>query len=373
MFRVLFLMVFMLSIAGCSLLDVKIESQTTPLTQSELKTRLTTREYADLFFNEIEQTADELSSKAPNNNDSYQASILLWKIKAFEGVQASAFQVIPGASMIDTWAFTAQMHAYLLRHHKDMSVVTDVATRLVSEIEDIARESLGDSLFASSKSFIDGHANHYSVENKLTYRPAYRDWLSSRDVSHESVNQTLGTMPEALGDVSDRLVVVTRNTPKLITWKTQLLALQQGISGEQLRSVLMSVQDTSELMKNFLVDNPEYTEKFVKQVVSEATPLVEVIDDNLLNYLSIISSERQAIELMIVRERMELGSIIESERKALHQSLDEIIASTVVLVMIEIKKLIKESVILFSLFMFVVFFAPLSLGYVLGKRAKIRG
>ncbi|GAL02337.1 methyl-accepting chemotaxis protein [Photobacterium aphoticum] len=37
-------------LSGCSLLEVKIESQTVPLTQQELNMRLMTREYAQQFL-----------------------------------------------------------------------------------------------------------------------------------------------------------------------------------------------------------------------------------------------------------------------------------------------------------------------------------
>lgn len=62
----------LMSLSGCSLLEVKLDSQVTPLTQQELNTRLHTREYALQFFTQVEQTADTLKSRYPATDTLHQ-------------------------------------------------------------------------------------------------------------------------------------------------------------------------------------------------------------------------------------------------------------------------------------------------------------
>ncbi|MEZ9331124.1 chemotaxis protein, partial [Vibrio breoganii] len=60
-------MVLVLSIvlSGCSLLEVKLDSQTTPPTQQELNARIMTREYAKMFFTRVEDSADLIAQSYP--------------------------------------------------------------------------------------------------------------------------------------------------------------------------------------------------------------------------------------------------------------------------------------------------------------------
>ncbi|GAK86544.1 methyl-accepting chemotaxis protein [Vibrio ponticus] len=80
----LFAVVIALSLSGCSLLAVKIDSQTTPLTQQELNMRILTREYAQQFFAQVEQAADVLHDQYDARDQVHQSYVLLWKINAEE-------------------------------------------------------------------------------------------------------------------------------------------------------------------------------------------------------------------------------------------------------------------------------------------------
>lgn len=87
-------MVLMLSIvlSGCSLLEVKLDSQTTPLTQQELNARIMTREYAKMFFTRVEDSADLIAQSYPADDTLHQSYVLLWKIHAEQGLQQAAYQ-----------------------------------------------------------------------------------------------------------------------------------------------------------------------------------------------------------------------------------------------------------------------------------------
>lgn len=71
-----------MTISGCSLLSVKIDSQTVPLTKQELNMRILTREYALQYFAQVEQAADSLEAKYDPNDQINQSYLLLWKINA---------------------------------------------------------------------------------------------------------------------------------------------------------------------------------------------------------------------------------------------------------------------------------------------------
>ena len=97
---------------GCSLLELKIESQSVPLTTAELNTRILTREYSKHFFSEVESAADQISAAYPKDDTLHQSYVLLWKIHAEEGLQRAAYQVSPKIALIDTWVLAAQMEQF---------------------------------------------------------------------------------------------------------------------------------------------------------------------------------------------------------------------------------------------------------------------
>ncbi|WP_282066172.1 chemotaxis protein [Vibrio rotiferianus] len=364
-------------LSGCSLLEVKIESQTVPLTKQELNMRIMTREYAQQFFAQVEQAADVLHERYESTDKVNQSYILLWKINAEEGLQAAAYQVSPMAALIDTWVFSHQMNQFYSAGAGKGLFATDEATQvsahLSKEVDKLAQSLLKKDVYVKTKVFVADFVEKYPFTDLSMIRtPAYRAWLAANQISEEEAVTTLGTMPEAIGDVSDRLSLVSEQTPKIMTWKAQLLALNSSASIEQVNAALNSLKVTSESLKDFIDNNPEYMRNLAEQMALKLQPLVEDIDQKTEERLSQLSEERQALELMVARERQEIAQIITNEREKFAQDLDHVSQEVVNLAMDKLIELVKSTIIYFILFILVIFFAPLVLGYALGKRSAVR-
>ncbi|MHA2706057.1 chemotaxis protein [Vibrio owensii] len=366
-----------LSLSGCSLLEVKIDSQTVPLTKQELNMRIMTREYAQQFFAQVEQAADVLQENYEPSDKVNQSYILLWKINAEEGLQAAAYQVSPMAALIDTWVFTHQMNQFYSEGEgKDLFATGEakkVSEHLAKEVDKLAKSLLKKDVYEKTQVFVADFVEKYPFADLSMIRtPAYRAWLQANQISEEEAVTTLGTMPEAIGDVSDRLSLVSEQTPKIMTWKAQLLALNSSASIEQVNAALNSLKVTSESLKDFIDNNPEYMRNLAEQMAVQLQPLVEDIDQKTEERLSQLSDERQALELMVARERQEIAQIITNEREKFAQDLDHVSQEVVNLAMDKLIELVKSTIIYFILFILVIFFAPLVLGYALGKRSAVR-
>ncbi|NOH49825.1 chemotaxis protein [Vibrio rotiferianus] len=364
-------------LSGCSLLEVKIESQTVPLTKQELNMRIMTREYAQQFFAQVEQAADVLHGRYESTDKVNQSYILLWKINAEEGLQAAAYQVSPMAALIDTWVFSHQMNQFYSAGAGKGLFATDEATQvsahLAKEVDKLAQSLLKKDVYVKTKVFVADFVEKYQFTDLSMIRtPAYRAWLAVNKISEEEAVTTLGTMPEAIGDVSDRLSLVSEQTPKIMTWKAQLLALNSSASIEQVNAALNSLKVTSESLKDFIDNNPEYMRNLAEQMALKLQPLVEDIDQKTEERLSQLSEERQALELMVARERQEIAQIITNEREKFAQDLDHVSQEVVNLAMDKLIELVKSTIIYFILFILLIFFAPLVLGYALGKRSAVR-
>ncbi|EIY6179365.1 chemotaxis protein [Vibrio parahaemolyticus] len=365
------------TLSGCSLLEVKIDSQTVPLTKQELNMRILTREYALQFFAQVEQAADVLQEQYDPNDKVNQSYVLLWKINAEEGLQAAAYQVSPMAALIDTWVFTHQMNQFYATGAGRDIFATDeakqVSAHLANEVDQLAQSLLKKEVYDKTKLFVADFVRQYPFSDLSMIRtPAYRAWLEANQISEEDAVTTLGTMPEALGDVSDRLSLVSEQTPKIMTWKAQLLALNSSASIEKVNAALNSLQVTADSMRDFIDNNPEYMRYLAEQMAVELQPLVDDIDQKTEARLSQLGEERQALEEMVARERQEIALIITHEREKFAQDMDRVSQEVVNLAMTKLIELVKSTIVYFILFIAAIFFAPLGLGYVLGKRAAVK-
>ncbi|MDG2651721.1 chemotaxis protein [Vibrio parahaemolyticus] len=365
------------TLSGCSLLEVKIDSQTVPLTKQELNMRILTREYALQFFAQVEQAADVLQEQYDPNDKVNQSYVLLWKINAEEGLQAAAYQVSPMAALIDTWVFTHQMNQFYATGAGRDIFATDeakqVSAHLANEVDQLAQSLLKKEVYDKTKLFVADFVRQYPFADLSMIRtPAYRAWLEANQISEEDAVTTLGTMPEALGDVSDRLSLVSEQTPKIMTWKAQLLVLNSSASIEKVNAALNSLQVTADSMRDFIDNNPEYMRYLAEQMAVELQPLVDDIDQKTEARLSQLGEERQALEEMVARERQEIALIITHEREKFAQDMDRVSQEVVNLAMTKLIELVKSTIVYFILFIAAIFFAPLGLGYVLGKRAAVK-
>lgn len=365
------------TLSGCSLLEVKIDSQTVPLTKQELNMRILTREYALQFFAQVEQAADVLQEQYDPNDKVNQSYVLLWKINAEEGLQAAAYQVSPMAALIDTWVFTHQMNQFYATGAGRDIFATDeakqVSAHLANEVDQLAQSLLKKEVYDKTKLFVADFVRQYPFADLSMIRtPAYRAWLEANQISEEDAVTTLGTMPEALGDVSDRLSLVSEQTPKIMTWKAQLLALNSSASIEKVNAALNSLQVTADSMRDFIDNNPEYMRYLAEHMAVELQPLVDDIDQKTEARLSQLGEERQALEEMVARERQEIALIITHEREKFAQDMDRVSQEVVNLAMTKLIELVKSTIVYFILFIAAIFFAPLGLGYVLGKRAAVK-
>ncbi len=377
-------LVLSIVLSGCSLLEVKLDSQTTPLTQQELQARIMTREYAKMFFTRVEDSADLIAQSYPADDTLHQSYVLLWKIHAEQGLQQAAYQTSPMSALIDSWVFTAQMNQFYSQGDGADLFVTDnaveTARSLDQEAEKLAKGVLSSSDFKKSKAFVAEFAASNPFKD-LTFRstPAYREWLAYLGKDESQIVQSLGTMPEAMSDASDRLSLMADQTPKLMTWKAELVAMNSSLTGEDLSMTLESLRQTSASMQDFIENNPEYMQTLASIMSTEMQPLLNDLSDKTDQKLAMLTEERVALEKMVTRERealvamiakerIEIAGIVTSERELFTQDLDRVSQEVVVLAIDKLMDLIKGVIIYFILFILVVFFAPLGIGYWLGKR-----
>lgn len=378
------------SLSACSLIE--IDSQTVPLTEQELNMRVLNREYAQKMFSQIERSGRDLEAQIDPDDNEAQSYVLLWKIHASEGIKKSTYQVSPVGALIDSWVFTDQMTDYFTRLKQgDRSLDLNPPTVFVDEalrvsqdyskqIAQLAREILTPERYLTSRAFVTQFVKEHQFEDlSFIQTPAYKAWLDSQSIEEKSALKSIGTLPEALGDMSDRLSLTSDMSPKLITWKAQLIARNSALTRKQLSQTLDNINATATSMQAFVNDNPEYMREMMATIREELGPVIDDIDqrtDKKLDKLAqqregfraLVERERIALSDLIERERESVGEMVNSQRELLMGDIHGLTDSMVEKVISELGKVLKSVLIYLIIFMVLTFFVPFGLGFVLGRR-----
>ncbi|TKB58343.1 chemotaxis protein [Ferrimonas aestuarii] len=365
-----------LMLAGCSLLEVKLESGIEPLPAEQLSMRLFTREYANTFYAGVEHSADVVLA---SDDVSLKSQALLWKINAEQVLTQTIFQVSPVAAMVDTWAFTAQMAAYfesgygrnLFGDHSEL--VAQTSQDLLADYERRMRGLLSESEFSANQTFMVQYANEHPLFDLSFARvSAFSGWLAYRNISEQEAIKTFGSVPEVMTDMSERMAMLASQTPKLLGWKAELFALNSNINSSEVNQTLKQISDTSAKFQTLMAQSPQMMSQLAVDMRQELTPLLEQLDASAERNMAQLSVERQALELLVERERLALAQLVERERQALVKDADALVARTVDQAFEQLTQVLQGLILYIVLFLLVVFFAPLGLGVWLGKRMQTK-
>src|ERR1700719_2305105 len=98
----------LLAMTGCSLLSFK--SPERPLSARDLNARILTRELSSEFVVAVARCADDIA--ASEDDPAVLDNTLRWEIAAVGESRRAATRMAPMMSLLDTWAFAAQMQAF---------------------------------------------------------------------------------------------------------------------------------------------------------------------------------------------------------------------------------------------------------------------
>ncbi|PKG57432.1 MULTISPECIES: chemotaxis protein [unclassified Shewanella] len=375
-FRFCFVIVTAVLVAGCSLLEIKLESGIEPLPKDQLNMRVFSRDFSTVFYSQVESAADLIE----RNSDSVpiKSNTLMWKINAEQNLQHTIFQASPTAAMVDTWVFTEQMVQFFESgagknvFGEQQQTAIDVSQHLRDQFERTIKK-FGAASFQKNQNFVKQYVALYPINDmSFTRQSAFTDWLEYNEINEFDAVTTFGTVPEVMSDISDRMAMIAEQMPKILGWKAELYALHSNINADEVQATLMSISDTSAKFQQLMAQSPEMMQALAVDLRRELTPLLVQLSASTDDKLAQLSVERQALELMVKNERIALEAMVTRERAAAAVDLEKISEQTVKVVFEEVTKTLKSLILYFVLFLLVVFFAPLGLGVWLGRRMQVK-
>jgi len=372
--RVICCIATLFSINGCSL--VSFQSPERPLSTRDLNARILTREYSADFITAVEQTADDISLKEPGPQ--VQIDALRWKIAVTTQSQRAAMQMAPMMALLDSWTLAVQMNTFLAPGNPGGTLFGNhqwqaeaVANRLNGTAEDMAHRIIGGGKeFEQYQKFVDSYTRAYPLKDLGFARPSVVELWSRAGGSSQRLVDSLGTVPEALADVSDRLRMLGDNVPSETMWKTQLALAESGMSGGEIQAALRQLDQRLEKMSAAAETAPELVHGAVADVRRSVLEVLDRLDATSARMIEALRTERIALAANVSSEREVFLNAADTQRKALAEDAVRVADRVVKSSGQEVRALARQVLLLLTVMFAVVLGLPFAAGYVVGRARR---
>jgi hypothetical protein len=359
-----------LFVCGCSLISLK--SPERPLSTRDMNARILTREYSAHFISTVAECADDISAHETNPNVMINA--LRWKIAAATESQRAATRMAPMMSLLDTWILSAQMKRFLSPGSPGQALfgarqadAAMVANGLDAEAQALAHRLIAPADVDHYQQFVDTYTREYPLTSLEFVRASVVELWSRQSGAEDKMVDSLGTIPEALADVSDRLQLYSQTLPSLNLWKTQLALQKSGISGLEVRSALKQLDDRLAKMSVAAESAPELVHGAVADVRSSVIDVLNRVDASSAALIRSLGTEREALAADVRTEREALLVAADEQRRAIAQDLAKIADQVVVTSGQQARSLAREVLLLLAALAIVLLGLPFAAGYFVGR------
>jgi len=359
-------------LTGCSLLTIK--SPEIPLTAREQEARLLTRDYAAHFAATITHLIDDTSPADAGTAVRLQA--LRLKLGAVTEITRASTGLSPTASLLDTWAFSVQFRDFLTTGAgahllgNGQPDVRRAATLLAAEADALARK-VWDNDYARYHTFVSAYAEHNPLENADLVRPSVLSaWIIEEH--DKGPLRAVGTVAQALSDVSDRMRIYSERVPAMSLWQAELALDRAGFDDASYRTALRNIDTQLARISKLADTSPELAHEAIAELRDGLRASSDRLDASWMQMLRTLRVEREALAANIAAEREGVTAAFDTERTRLSADAAQIAAQAVDTSWRELRKLVREALMLTILLAVVMLGLPFAAGYLVGRRRGTR-
>ena len=373
--RCLACLAILLCMEGCSLVSLK--SPERPLSTRDLNTRILTREFSHHFVSSIEQRADDIATS--ETDPRIIANTLRWKIGAGVESQRAAMRLAPLLSLLDTWALAVQMKTFLSADNPGGALFgshQNAALSIASELDEEARTLAGSLIppreLSQYRQFIDRYTSEHPIASLDFVRASVvAAWTQGNGAPIKLV-ESLGTIPEAMADVSERLTISSDALASQAMWRTQLALRDSGYSSSDIRSALRQLDDRLAKVSATAEDAPQIMHDAVADVRRSVFDALDRVDRSSAAIIEKLSTEREALTADLHIEREAVLTAADQQRQALAQDVARIADQVVKSSGEQVRSLAREVLLLLIVLAIVLLGLPFAAGYLLGRARRDR-
>ena len=281
--------------------------------------------------------------------------------------------------LLDTWAFTTEMQQFLspgaaggALFGKDQAAAATLATQYADAAAAMAQHLLTPKEFQAFQAFVTDYAREYPFVNLKFVRPSVVQLWVQKSGAGSALMDSLGTIPEALADTSDRVQVLSETLPAEAMWRTQLALADSGVTGDDLRGALQRLDERLARMSLAAENAPALMRETVGDVRRSLLEVINRLDASSAATLNTVHSERLALSETLSTERAALLAAADTERQALALDAAGLARQVVAASGEEVRRLVREAVLLLMLLALVLLGLPFAAGYYVGRSRAAR-
>jgi hypothetical protein len=365
----------LVGLGGCSLLTIK--SPERPLSTRDLNTRLLTRELSTQFVSAVELCADDvaLNEKGP----AVLENTLRWEIAAVTGSRRAVMQTAPLMSLLDSWALSVQMAAFTepgapggALFGADQECVRKVSHGYASSSAELAQRLLPAREFSADKEFVETYAREHPLEDLRFARVSVVEQWSRQKGAELKLIDSVGTVPEALTDVADRLQIYGDMLPAQVVWKTQLAVRQSGYSSSDVQSLLKELDARLAAMTAVADAAPEHVQDAVADLRGTLLEVIARMDAAAAATITRVGIERVALVADLTAERAATLAAVDAQRRAVTLDAARIGKELVLSTGEQARRLAREVLLWLIVLAVLVISLPFVAGYLVGRARHMR-
>lgn len=360
-----------------------------PMPPRDLKLRVQTREFATAFSDLVCTSADAIAARS--KDPTIRANTIRWKLSATTAVQQSSLRADPVLALIDTWTLSRQMKDFLSGAEgekifgPEQQAASQTATALEESITAVASTLLSPSDFKRGASFVEDFSSKHPIRS-LAFE---RDSMSLLWLQHQkdAPPASMGSMSEAIADLSDRVTTFNQQLPTEIRWRLDLERMDfEPMAAEVKRlsagadAVFQTFPMLAENAK-MLAENAKLMTKAASELTISITPEIAKFDQQWKSTLATVKTEREAVTEVLRTERIAVTAALEKQRESLMRDFtreraeitaaaDRMVQNAIAQTGQQVQGVVRTALLYASLLALVILGLPFLSGYLVGRAAR---
>jgi len=359
----------LVTLAGCSLISLK--SPEKPFTPEELNARVLTRELSAQYVVAVERCAGEIA--ASEEDPKVLDNTLRWEIAAIAESRRAATQMAPMLSLLDTWALAEQTETFFApggpgadTFGVHQEAVRKVSTDFADGAERIAHGLLTPAAFGEYQKFIADYVRDHPFKD-LTFDRASVVVLWSEQKGDTKLIDALGTIPQAMADVGQRMQIYGETLPPQVMRETQLSLREAGYSRGDVQASLKKLDDRLTRLGTIAEQAPEVVRGAVADVRDSVYELLSRLEASSRATTAELETQRVRLFDDIRTEREAIVAAVDTQRQALTADAAKVADQLLKRSAEQARLVVGEVVLLLILLALVLLGLPFAAGYYVGR------
>jgi hypothetical protein len=363
------------ALQGCSLFS--FESPAKPLPQRDLNARMLTREYAEQFRTTVAEAADLIATQSADPE--IELAALRWKISATTASRRAATQMAPMIGLLDTWAVSAQMREFLANgagstlFGEQQSIASTAAAGLEQDMIGLARALTSASEFKSYQEFIAEYVRQEPFTDIRFTRTSVTARWAAKTGQQATLLSTVGTVPEAMSDVADRLRLYGDQVPAETLWQTQLALSEAGYGDVNMQQVLQGIDARLAVIGKLAETSPELVHGAITDLRASMFDIADRFDQSSARLTQSLHDELLTLTRTVREERVAISGTFDTQRAAFMQDAAQVANQVTESSWRHVRGLAREFALYWLLTVILVLGLPFVAGYLVGRALAARG